>query len=254
MLRHKSLIIPDSHPLLPEVMVVSLDTATERREVFAKNAAPTSLRWKFFDAMRELHPDLHYDPADARRYRGRDLTAGELGCYSSHFAVWKQLLDSESQACLVLEDDVVPDWPVLESVLMKIGDFNNIHFLRLYYKFPSRFVVRKTDFLKRSLNLIELLDRAYGTQGYYIDRTAAARFVQHFDRIRRPIDDQLDHYWEHGIPNLSLFPFPLIEQTRQSEIGDQRFTNDRRPFISATIERLRKRLAVAGRRRANFKI
>ena len=234
-------------------MVVSLNTATERREVFAKNASPTSLRWKFFDAMRELHPDLHYEPADARRYRGRELTAGELGCYSSHYAIWKQLLESQSRSCLILEDDVIPDWSILENVLQKSSDFKNIHFLRLYYKFPSRFVVRKADFLKRSLNLIELLDLAYGTQGYYIDRTAAARFVQHFQRIRRPIDDQIDHYWEHGIPNLSLFPFPLIEQSRPSEIGDTRYSKDSRPFISAIVERLRKRVAVARRRRAHFK-
>lgn len=235
-------------------MVVSLDTALERREAFAKSAEPTSLQWTFFDAMHDLHPDLLYESADARRYRGRELTAGELGCYSSHYAIWKQLLESESEACLVLEDDVIPDWQVLESVLTKTGDFNNIHFLRLYYKYPSRFLVRKKGFLKRSLNLIELLDLAYGTQGYYIDRIAAARFVKHFKRIRRPIDDQIDHYWDHGIPNLSLFPFPLIEITQQSEIGDQRFSKDRRPFFSATIERVRKRLAVARRRRANFKL
>jgi glycosyl transferase family 25 len=54
-------------------------------------------------------------------------------------------------------------------------------------------------------------------------REGAERFVRHCREVRRPLDDELDRSWEHGVACLGIFPFPLIEQSTASTIGPARF-------------------------------
>ncbi|MGB3723385.1 MAG: glycosyltransferase family 25 protein [Pacificimonas sp.] len=235
-----------------EIVVLSLDSATERRAQFTASAAGTTLNWRFFDAHRELDSRLSYDPDQARRHKGRVLSAGERGCYSSHFAIWHELLESDFDALIVLEDDVVVDWAFLEALANEPLADMGVHYLRLYYKKPGRYIVRKKHVVQRSTRLIELLDLAFGTQGYVIDKFAARRFCDKFTNVVRPIDDQLDRHWNHGIPNYCLFPFPLFERAVPSEIGDVRFENDKRGFFHMWRDRLKKRLAIRRRMKSKF--
>jgi glycosyl transferase family 25 len=235
-----------------KVVVLSLDTAAERRREFSAHVPSDSLPWSFFDAHRALDTRLHYDPRGARLVKGRELQPGEIGCYSSHYAIWAQLLDDDCDAYVVLEDDVVVDWRFLAALETEPLAEQSIHYLRLYYKQPSRFILRRNSFVRRSTRLIELLDTAYGTQGYLIDKVAAEQFLKSFRRVVNTIDDQLDRHWEHGIPNLSVFPFPLFERTVPSEIGESRFGKAKRRWDRVWIDRFRKRIGVWKRRQARF--
>jgi glycosyl transferase family 25 len=238
-----------------KVLVVSLDTASERRARFSAGAPDNALEWEFFDAHRSLAPDLCYEEAEAIRCKGRPLKPGELGCYSSHYAIWQRLLESDDDAYVVLEDDVIPDWRFLKALAQQPLVERGIRYLRLYYKFPARHIVRERNFVRRSTSIIELLDLAFGTQGYVITKPAAKIFVETFRNVVRPIDDQLDRHWDHGVPNLSVFPFPLFEMMLESDIGDDRFavepprTLARRVFMWR--DRIRKRIAIARRRRSS---
>ncbi|MBO9518187.1 MAG: glycosyltransferase family 25 protein [Porphyrobacter sp.] len=238
-----------------KVLVVSLETASERRERFSAAAPADALDWEFFDAHRGLSPDLHYDEAEAIRRKGRPLKPGELGCYSSHYAIWQRLLESDDEAYIVLEDDVVPDWRFLSALSRQSLAERGIRYLRLYYKFPARYIVRERNFVRRSTSIVELLDLAFGTQGYVITKPAAAIFVETFRNVVRPIDDQLDRHWDHGVPNLSVFPFPLFEMMLESDIGDDRFAAQPPRTLGRRVDmwrdRIGKRLAVARRRRSS---
>ncbi|MBT2132816.1 glycosyltransferase family 25 protein [Croceibacterium sp. LX-88] len=236
-----------------KVVVVSLDTASDRRARFSATVPADSLDWEFFDAHRGLAPGLRYDEAEAIRRKGRPLKPGELGCYSSHYAIWQQLLESDDDAYIVLEDDVVPDWKFLAALAREPLVQRGIRYLRLYYKYPARYLVRERNFVRRSTSIIELLDLAFGTQGYVVTKPAAEVFVKTFRNVVRPVDDQLDRHWEHGVPNLSVFPFPLFEMMLESDIGDDRFAAQPPRTLARRMDmwrdRVSKRLAIARRRR-----
>ncbi|MEE8601602.1 glycosyltransferase family 25 protein [Euzebya tangerina] len=236
-----------------KVVVLSLPTATERRRRFEASVPTCSLPWSFFDAHTGLDPALTYDDRAARRAKGRSLTAGEIGCYSSHLGIWRQLLAGEDQAYIVLEDDVIADWLFLRALADHRPVDHGISYLRLYYKRTPRYVERQRPFLTRSTALIELLDPAFGTQAYYIARPAARHFLARFSTVSRPIDDQLDRYWEHGVPNYSVFPFPVLETVQESMIGHQRFEEPAAPVpasarLAGYLDRTRKRMALRRRR------
>lgn len=203
--------------------MISLPDAAERRAVFTERARQTSIAWAWFDAHRELAAGLTHDPDEAIVAKGRPMYPGELGCYSSHYAAWRMFLDSGEPQMLVLEDDTIVDWGFLEKLATVDFHAAGVPYLRLYAKRPCAFREVLRDAVERQRTLLEYLDRPLGTQGYVMTRAGAERFVRHCRRVRRPLDDELDRSWEHGVPCLGIFPFPVIEQSTASTIGPARF-------------------------------
>ena len=71
--------------------------------------------------------------------KGRPLTPGELGCYSSHYHAWLALLDSQAAQMIVLEDDTIVDWTFLEKLATVDFRTLGVNYLRLYARRPSAF-------------------------------------------------------------------------------------------------------------------
>jgi len=132
-------------------------------------------------------------------------------------------LNSGAAQLLVLEDDTIVDWGFLEKLVAVDLRAASIPYLRLYAKrlCPFRVVLRNAVEQQRAL--VEYLDRPLGTQGYVLTREGAQRFLRHCRVVSRPLDDELDRSWEHGVACLGIFPFPLIEQSTASTIGPARF-------------------------------
>lgn len=204
-------------------MVISLPDATQRRAAFSARAQDAPVPWSYFDARRELGPDLTYDADEAVVAKARPLRSGELGCYASHYAVWLEFLASDRDQLIVLEDDTIVDWAFLATLQEVDLEASGIRYLRLFAKRPCAFRRVSGRAVGFRRYLIEYLDYAYGTQAYVLTRRGAERFIRHCRVVRRPIDDELDRSWDHGIPCLSIFPFPVIEQADSSSIGHSRF-------------------------------
>ena len=238
------------------VLVVSMANAAERRRSFAASAADSAIDWSFLDALEGLHPGLSYVEDDAIVAKGRPLQRGELGCYSSHYEAYSRLVaDDGADQYIMLEDDVIADW----SYLAALGRIDHAalghHYIRLYYKKPVRSRIIAKDYGARTRWLTAINGYCFGTQGYLVTKHAARIFLDRFARVNRPIDDMLDRSWVHGVPNLAIFPFPLIERAIESGIGLSRFERFRVPprlRLRRAVERQRERLSyhLFGRARA----
>jgi glycosyl transferase, family 25 len=231
-------------------MVISLADATDRRAGFADRARATILPWRFFDGHRALGAGLTYHPDEAVVAKGRPLTSGELGCYSSHYHVWLALLDSPAAQMIVLEDDTIVDWTFLEKLAPLDFSALGVSYLRLFARRPCAFRLHG-EAIERQRYLVEFAGFAHGTQGYVITRAGAECFARHCRRVRRPVDVELDRAWDHGVPCLALFPFPLTEISSGSTIGSSRWA---RREVPAALRgaRLRMRMMERSRRMARW--
>lgn len=220
------------------VLVISMPGATKRRSAFTSRAARSHLAWRFFDACSALAPGLIYDAGAVERNKGRQLTKGEIGCYSSHYSIWSDMAARGVRQCIVLEDDTIVDWSFLSVLAATDLSAWDIPYLRLYAKKPAFARTVQRDFLQRSRSVIEYVGHAYGTQGYAITLDGAKAFMRACARIKRPIDDEMDRSWDHGVRNLAVFPAPIIEEFGDSAIGLTRFEERCSPLFNAPRQKI----------------
>lgn len=250
----------DSRPVQTKVIVISMADAKERRSRFQARARNATAHWSFYPARTGLHPALRYDEQAAIIAKGRPLSAGEIGVYSSHYSAWEDFLSDDADQYVVLEDDVIVDWIFLSKLARVDLGSMGINYLRLYYKVPVKSALVKENFVERARSIIELDGTAFGAQGYVITKDGAKIFLDHCRFVTRPIDDEMERSWVHGQRNLSVFPFPIMEESAESIIGGSRFEEfavpqhlKLRQFIHYRMDRLRRGTAKTIRRIRRFR-
>ncbi|HYV87014.1 MAG TPA: glycosyltransferase family 25 protein, partial [Candidatus Polarisedimenticolia bacterium] len=220
------------------VVVISMTNARDRRTAFSARAQSAQVPWRFFDARTDLTEGLVLDAKAVERNKGRPLTSGEIGCYVSHFSIWQEMVERGIAQCIVLEDDTIVDWAFLAQLAATDLAARDLPYLRLYSKRPTYSRVVAKDFLQRSRTIVELVGYPFGTQAYAITLGGAQAFLRACATIKRPIDDQMDRSWEHGVRNLALFPAPVIEEFVESGIGSARYGTQRSEVFHAPSQRL----------------
>lgn len=179
-----------------------------RRERMAEQLDATGLDWAFFDACTSPPKDLPYDADRARTAYGRPLGSGELGCFASHWELWKQVTAPHGpEMMIVLEDDVLLEPLFFAQVDRLAQAARRYGYLRLCATVPAGLRVEE-EFLDRYV--ARFSGRAYGTQGYLITREVAHRWLSSIREVVRPVDDEIDRYWAHGVPIRAVFPFPVV--------------------------------------------
>jgi glycosyl transferase family 25 len=200
----------DQQPFL--IRVISIAKST-RRAAFTERAT-TSLEWAFQDASTSNTSGLPYDEKRVAMTYGRTLLRSEIGCFSSHFGLWRQCAESD-RPLIVLEDDLDVDWRFLERMSARYVEYKNYEYLRFATTFKSH-RVSVGRIMDREVE--ELFGNPLGSQGYLLRPSQARRLVQRIRRIERPIDDELDLCWKFGAPNLALSPPIVTDRNEPSEI------------------------------------
>jgi glycosyl transferase family 25 len=107
--------------------VINLRRSTERLRLASETLNRVGVAFSRHDAVDGEDLDENqielYSPRAAKRYFGRTLTRGELGCYLSHRAALGEFIASGSQFGLILEDDIVvsDDFAKIVSQLVAIS-------------------------------------------------------------------------------------------------------------------------------------
>jgi glycosyl transferase family 25 len=206
------------------IRVISLPAALERRQAFTRSAAGAACEWEFFDAHAAPVPGLSYDEKRVTGIYGRRLHPGELGCYSSHFELWRWLAEADFEQLIVLEDDVVVDWEFIREISAIQLARRGIEYLRLFAKMPAPWRFIASPYFDRYRHLIRFTGYALGTQAYALSKAGAERLVRHGSNIEAPVDVYMDRTWDHGLLNLAVYPFPVYERHQRSSIGEGRFS------------------------------
>lgn len=221
------------------IEVISMPSAAERRATFAGAARDARTGWRFVDAESAAPADAPYSDAAAVRRFGRTLSRGEIGCFASHLASWKSLLDSGDRQRIVLEDDTIIDWALMDRIAEIDFARLGIDLVRFYstHSFQHRIAVER--FLGPHTHLLQTRGMFLGTQGYLLTRHAAQRLVRLATSITMPVDWFMARYWAYGFRNYCVFPFPLIERFVPSNIGERAHEAPRTPVERAVRQGFR---------------
>jgi glycosyl transferase, family 25 len=221
------------------IRVISMTASHDRRAMMQCQLEKlASQDWAFFDACETLPSSLAYDGKNAYRILRRDMSKGEQGCFASHLSIWQWFVEQDTYSSVViLEDDVVLDLTFFETLPTFMQSLPGIGYLRLYAKSPTP--VKLLGFISGK-HIMRHKAMAYGTQGYVLRKSAAQAFLSSITTISRPVDDEMDRYWIHKVPSVGVFPYPIMEISFPSTIGNSRragLSQKRSDYIRWKIER-----------------
>ena len=179
----------------PKISVISLPSAHDRRDRI-KNSIPNSLEFSFFDAVDGKDFSEYYQVGELKLYRGIDskLSNGEFGCLASHLSLINDLISSNAEKMIILEDDVsIPmnfEW-ALTKVLEKIPKDYDIAYLayntdmHINVSIPgihSVNIIHDNKYLS-SNSYVEIdpaimrLNRAWGLPAYIVSKAGAIKIM-----------------------------------------------------------------------------
>ncbi|KAK2822138.1 hypothetical protein Q5P01_022203 [Channa striata] len=167
-------------------------------------------------------------------YSGRVLTRGEIGCFLSHYNIWKQVVQQELQQVLVLEDDVrfEPRFcsrlaSIMDSVQRARLDWDLIYVGRKRLQ-----VTEPEDWVKGVRDLVHP-GYSYWTLGYVLSLQGAKKLLQanplnkmlpvdEFLPVmfnKHPKDEYMQYFEQRDLKTFSVEPLLLFPTHYTGEPG-----------------------------------
>lgn len=201
-----------------DAVVISLVSAKERRASVLSQFSKAPFPWRLFDAKTpddEVQPP--YDAAQARRFMGRELSRGEIGCFLSHYHVMKEFIERDGPDwLLVFEDDVDVDFNFKFDEAVALCERVGVKYLRLYARRQAKGVFLGNFYY---YNFVRYVTTPTGTQSYLVHRDLAKQWVEKITVIRQTVDLQMESFWRYNAPIYGIHPFPVMERFTPSYIS-----------------------------------
>ncbi|KAM4021454.1 procollagen galactosyltransferase 2 isoform 2-T2 [Anomaloglossus baeobatrachus] len=212
-----------------EVFMINLKRRQDRRVRMLRSLYELQIQAKTFDAVdgkalnesqiKTLNIDVlpgYQDP-----YSGRTLTRGEIGCFLSHYYVWKQVVDRGLEKTLVIEDDVRFEYQFRSKLVKLMNDIETVALdWDLIYIGRKRMQVQRPEkAVPNVMNLVEA-DYSYWTLGYAISLKGAQKLinadplgkmlpVDEFIPVmfnKHPVEKYMEHYYPRDLKAFSAEP------------------------------------------------
>uniref|UniRef100_A0A8C5VYZ7 procollagen galactosyltransferase n=1 Tax=Microcebus murinus TaxID=30608 RepID=A0A8C5VYZ7_MICMU len=160
-------------------------------------------------------------------YHGRPLTKGELGCFLSHYNIWKEVVDRGLQKALVFEDDLRFEIFFKRRLmnLMRDVEREGLDWDLIYVGRKRMQVEHPEKAVPRVRNLVEA-DYSYWTLAYVLSLQGARKLLRclPFDDFpavmfdKHPVSEYKAHF---ALRNLRAFSAePLLVDTETSVVWD----------------------------------
>lgn len=194
-----------------KVFVINLERAPDRLEHVRRELAPVNHLVDFqvfqaIDGRKGWHSLFeHYDDQKSQRWKGKSLSLGQLGCFASHYMLWKECVEL-NESIIVLEDDAVIDvsrfYDFLENIKNIDSRYECLRLFRNFSKHHRSWFVGKVG----SLSIVKYTKGPMRATGYYLTPQAAIKFINSSQRWFLPVDMTMDRFWRNNVECFGVFP------------------------------------------------
>ncbi|WP_339633469.1 glycosyltransferase family 25 protein [uncultured Sneathiella sp.] len=220
---------PSISETLPPVFVINRLNDDHRRADMTERLAKVGLSATFIEAVDGYQLDIdnlpEYDREKRRRYFGKDLKAGEIGCLLSHKKIYEKMVAENIPRALILEDDVfLADKfkDVLEDIQRTSLPWDLIRFVGHGKVFDIGF--RRLAALRHDYSITRVPTSPSGAYAYLLTLGAANRLLRFMQKNWVPVDIIHSRAWQTGLETLLIHPSPITpDLDGPSTIGDERF-------------------------------
>ena len=206
--------IADSHEAIQKNQMDCRDFANPKSrndDIFLISTQSTefALHFHFFPAtdandfkINSANIPKQYSSKLTRFVKGKDLSFGEIACFSSHYRLWEKCVALDLPI-VVLEDDIdfMQDFCQIVEIIK-----SPFEYVRLYYLFERKMSQICNNFYISFGNVS-------GGQGYYLTPKAAQKFIKNARFWLFCVDDYMDMFFIHSVKNIIFLPFIITEDS-----------------------------------------
>ncbi|MCW9716154.1 MULTISPECIES: glycosyltransferase family 25 protein [Avibacterium] len=221
------------------IYVIHIESAKDREKLIKEQFDKLGIKFQFFPAVNARenpeHPLFsHYNSEKHFQRKGRTLSLGELGCFASHYSLWKECANSNTPI-IVLEDDItiLNNFESVYSQLDKVLAKYPFVWLHRNYRNNAKQEIENFG----AFSVAKFYKDYVCTQGYAITPKVAQQFLEYCQEWIYPVDDQMARFYENKIENFAIYP-PCIEHKEEivSLIGKDK-RGEKKITISSKIRR-----------------
>jgi glycosyl transferase, family 25 len=194
----------NSGPINLKCFIIHLKRA-DKRKVFVDDIIENMpLKSEIIDAVdgkllskKEINNILSKNKLYRPKYPFK-INSGEIGCFLSHRKAWKQIVDQNLDAGLIIEDDVRID--KLKFIKSFEFSLSNIKKYK-YIQFQVRKMSNEHDIIqtKNDLNLLRPTPSFLRTSAQLVSYDAALQLLEKTSKIDRPVDTTLQMFWKTNV-------------------------------------------------------
>uniref|UniRef100_A0A672N0U3 procollagen galactosyltransferase n=1 Tax=Sinocyclocheilus grahami TaxID=75366 RepID=A0A672N0U3_SINGR len=225
-----------------EVFMINLKRRADRRECMLRALREQEIDCKIIAAVdgkamnvSEIHAmGVQMLPGYSDPYHGRPLTRGEMGCFLSHYNIWKEIVDRGLKTSLLLEDDLRFEIFFKRRLqnLMREVESKGLDWDLIYIGRKRMQVDRPEKAVPNIRNLVEA-DYSYWTLGYMMSLQGAKKLlkaeplskmlpVDEFLPImfnKHPVSDYMDQFETRDLKAFSAEPLLVFPTHYTGEPG-----------------------------------
>lgn len=191
--------------------VINLDRSKDRLEDIRSQFATQSLPFERIDAvngaaMGEQELAEWYSPNHTMHYYKR-LNPAEIACYLSHRKAWQHIVDRALPFAIILEDDISISGDLAEvanQIAQWPGDWD---YIKLAEHSRRRRIVLEEQMGEVSRVTYHKVPAR--TCAQVVSFEGAKKLLDHSQNIARPIDIDLQYWWEKNLRIFGYQPYPV---------------------------------------------
>ncbi|XP_041736833.1 procollagen galactosyltransferase 1-like [Coregonus clupeaformis] len=242
-----------------EVFMINLKKRPDRRDRMLRTLYEQEIACKVIQAVdgkamniSEINAlGIHMLPGYSDPYHGRPLTKGELGCFLSHYNIWKEIAERGLKSSLVIEDDLRFEVFFKRRLmnLMSEVESQGLDWDLIYIGRKRMQVDRPEKSVPNIHNLVEA-DYSYWTLGYMMSLQGAQKLLraEPLKRIlpvdeflpvmfnKHPVSDYMEQFEERDLKAFSAEPL-LVFPTHYT--GDAGYISDTETSVVWDNEKVR---------------
>jgi glycosyl transferase family 25 len=211
---------------MPSVFVINLDKSPKRMAKISQRLDQLGIIFERIsgvygaDLTAEEISKYYCPKLNKKNYR-RPLRLGEIGCYMSHLKAWRTIVDRKISCALILEDDIVIDESLTRLIQYLGKSSNSFDIVKFYSKKKKPKLLDSVPF-GSSHQLCRFKKIPIGNQGQLVTLSGAKKLLNTFEKFGRPVDEDIQHWWEADINVLGILPSVVRPiESAQSDIDEQ---------------------------------
>ena len=215
------------HSPTPKIYLINLDKCKDRLQNCHAILESQRLSYEripavFGNALTTAQKHKHYNETLNNRNYYRPLSNGEIGCYLSHRAAWQKIADGDEPYGIVLEDDIAINGNLqlaIDTLEALPIDWQVIKLSA--YQSRTRPIAFSHP-IGNGFDLVIHNKPMTGCAASAITKAAAKKLLTQSNTFGRPVDVDIQHFWESNVKVCSLMPYPVSQDMSYQSTITQR--------------------------------